>query len=82
MLDLTNEQEQRDFVPGPVPGGSIVMVRVEVLEPAQDRQHPQNRFVSRAQSGLLQIYCQFTVSHGTYQGVRWRQNITIPQGSQ
>lgn len=82
MLDLSNEQEQRDFVPGPVPGGSIVMVRMEVLEPAEERQHPQNRFVSRAPSGLLQIYCQFTVIHGTYQGVRWRQNITLPQGSQ
>ena len=82
MLDLTNECEQREFARGPVPDGSIVMVEIEILKPNQERQAHDNPFISVASSGLRQIYCQFTVSHGQYQGVSFRQNITLPFGEQ
>ena len=82
MLDLTNECEQREFARGPVPEGSIVMVEIEILKPNQERQAHDNPFISVASSGLRQIYCQFTVSHGQYQGVSFRQNITLPFGEQ
>ena len=75
MLDLTNECEQREFARGPVPEGSIVMVEIEILKPNQERQAHDNPFISVASSGLRQIYCQFTVSHGQYQGVSFRQNM-------
>ncbi len=34
--------------------------------------------MSVAQSGLRQLYCEFTVERGEYEGVHWRQNITLP----
>lgn len=82
MLDFSNADEQREFNNGPVPAGSIVMVEMEVLQPKEDRQARENPYISVAQSGLRQIYCQFTVSHGTYKDVSFRQNITLPLGAQ
>ena len=82
MLDFSNEDEQREFNIGPVPAGSIVMVGMEVLQPAEDRRAKDNSFISVAQSGLRQIYCKFEVVHGTYSGVNFRQNITLPLGAQ
>lgn len=82
MLDFSDAQDQKEFTPGPVPAGSIVMLEMEVLEPAQERQALGNNLYSVAQSGLIQIYCKFTVAHGTYQGVSFRQNITLPLGVQ
>lgn len=83
MLDFSNADEQREFGDnGPVPGGSIVMVEMEVLQPKAERQAQENPYISVAQSGLRQIYCQFIVTHGTYQGVSFRQNITLPLGAQ
>lgn len=83
MLDFSNADEQREFGDnGPVPSGSIVMVEMEVLQPKAERQAQENPYISVAQSGLRQIYCQFTVAHGTYQGVSFRQNITLPLGAQ
>lgn len=81
-FDLSNEEEQREFVPGPVPGGSVVMVEMEVLTPSAERQAPDDTYVSQAQTGLRQLYCQFVVAHGSYAGVRFRQNITLPVGQQ
>jgi hypothetical protein len=83
MLDFSNEDEQREFNNnGPVPAGSIVMVEMEVLQPAEERRARDNPFISVAQSGLRQIYCKFTVANGTYSGVNFRQNITLPLGAQ
>lgn len=83
MLDFSSAEEQREFGNnGPVPSGSIVMVEMEVLQPKADRQAQENPYISVAQSGLRQIYCQFMVTHGTYQGVSFRQNITLPLGAQ
>ncbi len=79
MIDLSNEEEQKEYTPtGPVPSGSLVVVRMEVLAPEAQRQAPEDHYVSVAQSGLRQLYCQFIVDRGQYEGVHWRQNITLP----
>ncbi len=82
MLDFTKEDDQREFVNGPLPAGSIVMLQVKVLQPQLDRQAPDNQNISVAQSGLRQIYCQFEVAHGSFQGMTFRQNITLPKSGQ
>ena len=82
MLDFSEAEDQREFVAGPVPSGSVVMVEMEVLQPADSRKAHDNPYISVAQSGLRQIYCQFTVTHGSYRGVSFRQNITLPLAAQ
>lgn len=82
MLDLTNEDNQKEFTNGPVPSGSVVMVEVEVLKAHETHQDIDNPFIFVSKTGLKQISCQFVVSHGQYQGVRFRQNITLPFGLQ
>lgn len=82
MLDFSNADDQREFAQGPVPAGSIVVVEMEVLEPKAERQAQENRFISVAQSGLRQIYCKFEVTKGTYAGVSFRQNVTLPSAAQ
>lgn len=82
MLNFDAEQDQKEFNPGPVPAGSIVVVKMEVLKPHESRQKTANPYVSVAQSGLRQLYCQFDVVKGTYEGVSWRQNITLPMSEQ
>lgn len=83
MLDFSNEEDQRESNGnGPVPAGSMVIVQMDVLQPREDRQARDNPYISVAQSGLRQIYCQFTVAKGSYKGVSFRQNITLPLGGQ
>lgn len=82
MLDFSGADDQREFAQGPVPAGSIVVVEMEVLEPKAERQARDNPYISVAQSGLRQIYCKFEVVKGTYQGVSFRQNITLPSAAQ
>lgn len=81
-FDFSNEEEQREFRPGPVPGGSIVILRMSILEPAQQAQDRDNRHIYVSKNGLRQIYCQFVVDRGAYEGVQFRQNITLPLGQQ
>ena len=82
MLDFTKEDDQREFVNGPLPAGSVVMLKIQVLQPQQERQAPDNPNISVAQSGLRQIYCQFEVAHGSFQGMTFRQNITLAKMGQ
>lgn len=81
-LDFSNEEDQREFKQGPVPGGSIVVLRMSILEPAEQAQAPDNRHIYVSKNGLRQIYCQFVVDRGTFEGVQFRQNITLPLGQQ
>ena len=82
MLDFSNAPDQREFGNGPVPAGSIVIVQMEVLQPHESKRAADNPYISVAQSGLRQIYCQFSVTKGSYSGVSFRQNITLPLGGQ
>jgi hypothetical protein len=80
MLDLTNEEEQREMNYGPVPSGSVVLVELEVVKTNNPAQENPN--IAVAHSGLRQLPLQLTVCSGTYNGVKFRQHITMPVGCQ
>lgn len=83
MLDFSQEDEQKEYGPtGPVPSGSIVVVRMSVLSPSRDNQASEDPRFYVSKTGLRQLYCQFDVDRGEYEGVSWRQNITLPNGFQ
>lgn len=73
-FDLSQESSQTTY--GPVPAGSEVMLELELLEPS--KAIAEHKFVRAASTGLLQIYCKFTVIHGLYSGYSFRQNINLP----
>ena len=83
-FDFSQEDDQQEYKPfGPVPAGSVVIVRMEILPAEGDYADPTDNLVQiGSNSGLRLIYCQFEVTKGSYAGVTWRQVITLPQGMQ
>ena len=80
MLDFNGEEQQKQRAYGPVPAGSRVLLRMDLVKPRYaDEQH---EYVQRAQSGLRGLWVEFTVAFGTYEGVRWRENVWLPTGHQ
>lgn len=79
MIDLSQEQEQKSAY-GPVPGGSRVLVRLTIEKPKYASQNDE--MVAQAKTGLLQLFCKLEVAAGTYEGVTWYENITLPSRSQ
>lgn len=80
MLDFNNETEQKELNYGPVPSGSKVLLTITVKTPqyaAHD--HP---LISETKTGFRQLWCQFTVIGGQYDGVSWHDNISLPTGYQ
>lgn len=77
MIDFTNEQEQKERNYGPVPSGSIVVVKLE-LQAAPESMQGEKPFIFNARSGLLMLNLTCTVKDGDYAGVRWYQRITLP----
>lgn len=80
MLDLNMESEQKSRHYGPVPGGSKVMVRLSVESPKYGLQDAP--WVAQAKSGLLGLWCKFTVASGLYEGVEWYDTLWLPTGHQ
>lgn len=80
MLDLNMESEQKNRNYGPVPAGSKVMVRISVETPKYGLQ--DTPWVAQAKSGLLGLWCKFTVVGGLYDGVEWYDNLWLPAGYQ
>lgn len=80
IIDLGQEQEQKERAYGPVPGGSRVLVRLTVEPPRYPSS--EDRLVAQAKSGLLYLYCRLEVIGGTYDGVYWHENIMLPCGVQ
>ena len=80
MLDFNNEEQQRVRAYGPVPAGSRVLLRMELMKPQfADTDHA---YVQLALSGLRGLWVEFTVLSGTYEGVKWRENVWLPKGMQ
>lgn len=80
-FDFSKEEEQKEFgARGPVPAGSIIIAQLSILTP--NSKAPDNPNICVAKSGLRQLYCGFEVVKGSYQGVAWRQTITLPLGMQ
>lgn len=76
MIDLNDEQEQRERNYGPVPCGSKVLVRLEVQKPKYASR--DDEMVAMTKSGLLQLQCKIEVCAGSYEGCWWYENITLP----
>lgn len=79
-INLGQEEKQR--MAGPVPGGSMVMVKLSLAE-AKVPDAPETPYIGvGSNSGLLFLACQMEVQCGPYEGVTWWENITLPTGSQ
>ena len=76
MLDFGDMDRQQEINYGPVPGGSAVLLRLNLEKPKFA--HERNEYISKAKSGLYSLYCKFTVEAGRYSGVSFRQNIWLP----
>lgn len=79
MIDLSQEQEQKSAY-GPVPSGSRVLVRIIIEKPKYASQ--DDELVAMAKTGLLQLFCRLEVAAGSYEGVAWYENITLPSRAQ
>lgn len=79
MIDLSQEQEQKSAY-GPVPSGSRVLVRLTIEKPKYASQ--DDELVAMAKTGLLQLFCRLEVAAGSYEGVAWYENITLPSRAQ
>lgn len=79
MIDLSQEQEQKSAY-GPVPNGSRVLVRLTIEKPKYASQ--DDELVAMAKTGLLQLFCRLEVASGSYEGVAWYENITLPSRAQ
>lgn len=80
MIDLNNEEEQRERNYGPVPAGSRVLLRLSVLKPMYPSR--DDEMLAETKNGLLQLACKLEVAAGSYEGCSWLENITLPAGSQ
>ena len=80
MIDLNNEDEQRERNYGPVPAGSRVLLRLSVLKPMYPSRNDE--MLAETRNGLLQLACKLEVAAGSYEGCSWLENITLPEGSQ
>ena len=80
MIDLGNEEIQKERARGPVPSGSKVLVRLVLDKPKFPA--PEDEWVAQAKSGLRQLQCKIEVVAGTYEGVWWYENITLPASEQ
>ena len=79
-INLGQEEKQR--LPGPVPGGSMALVKITLVE-AKTPDCPDTPYIGVGSStGLLFLACQMEVQGGPYEGVTWWENITLPTSSQ
>lgn len=81
-IDFGNEQEQRNKPQGPVPAGSMAMVRLETIAPDPDYSVAGLPYATRARSGLMQLRFRIVVMAGEYADYDWRQSITLPLAMQ
>lgn len=79
-INLGQEEKQR--LPGPVPGGSMALVKITLAD-AKTPDSPDTPYIGVGSStGLLFLACQMEVQGGPYEGVTWWENITLPTPSQ
>lgn len=81
-IDFNQAEEQREFVQGPVPAGSRVLLKIELQDPKPEYAAKPGSIVSKASSGMYQLNVQFTVMAGSYNGYHWFENMALPEGQQ
>lgn len=79
-IDFNNAEEQRDPIHGPVPAGSRVLLKMEILKPKNESKRIQ--FVAVSQKNLYMLWVRLTVHAGSYQGFKWTENWMLPEGEQ
>ena len=83
QFDFNQAEAQKERVSGPVPAGSIVLMRLEIQKPTRDEYAAKpGSYVSKSKGGLLMLNCQMTVAAGTYEGYHWFERFMLPEGMQ
>lgn len=80
--DFNDAETQKQRVSGPVPAGSIVLLKLEIQKPNPEYAAKPGSFVTRSKKGLLWLDCMLTVQAGTYEGYKWFENFMLPEGMQ
>lgn len=78
MIDLNQAEEQREGTGGgkAAPPDSIVMLQLIVRQPKSGSEGSMP-MLTRAQSGLEQLDCEFVVAQGTYQGAKFWDRLSV-----
>lgn len=77
MIDLNQAEEQREGTGGKAcPPDSIVMVQMTIRQPKAGSEGSMP-MLTRAQSGLEQLDCEFVIAQGSYQGVKWFDRLSV-----
>ena len=81
MMDFSKEEDQKVFAIGPVPEGSMVMLRSEVL--VSRNPAPDNNFVHVSENTQIRgLNITFHVASGQFEGVRFSEFVTLPVEAQ
>jgi hypothetical protein len=80
MIDLYDEESQREWKSGPVPAGSKVLLKIVLVKPKYAAWN--NEFIAVTKSGFRQLWVKLEVAAGEYEGVFWHENISLPEGEQ
>ena len=81
MMDFSKEEDQKEFAIGPVPEGSMVMLRSEVL--VSRNPAPDNNFVHVSENTQIRgLNITFHVASGQFEGVRFSEFVTLPVEAQ
>lgn len=80
--DFNDAETQKQRVSGPVPAGSIVLLKLEIQKPNPEYAAKPGSFVTRSKKGLLWLDCMLTVQAGMYEGYKWFENFMLPEGMQ
>lgn len=78
VYDFSNEEEQREVNYGPVPAGSIVLIKLSIIAPTNGSAEPGSPLIKIGQSGLRMLNIKCEVTEGEYSGVSWYQHLTLP----
>lgn len=73
-MDLNDAKHQKMY--GPVPAGSSVKVRMELIPCSKP--HPKDERIFVTNRGQYMLSCKFTVVAGTYEDVSWRELWMLP----
>jgi len=77
MLDLNQAGEQKEATGGPIPPKSIVLVRL-TLRPTKTGKTPgSDPLLTRADSGMEYLDCEFEVLSGTFTGKKIWDNLNL-----
>ena len=84
VFDFSTADNQISQVYGPVPSGSKVLTQLFIKEPKYPSMlnSVYGQPISQRRSGMQYINCQIVVQKGTYEGVKFFQDIPLPFGVQ